>query len=505
MPEHSVATAERPPPSRARARPSFAADFAGTTAIQGVTALLNVGSLAIISRRLGEIDLGYYTLERRSSALIVPLVLLGVSVATPRYIALALGRGSGDERSYAVTGGLIVAFMAAATGALMAVWPRPVAGLVFGDPDAVGLARALAGLVVASALYQIVYAAFRGYLRMRRANGLELVTVGLAPVALAMAGPTDFLAFMWALNGVIFAATVAAVVPWRRATRPLGSAVGASRRRGRELLRYGIPRTPGDFAVIAPFALAPLAVVHSAGPLEAGYTSVTLSTLNLVSIVAGPLGVLVLPHVALEVGASATRTETWGRLAQATLDVSIGVAALLVLASPLVAAIWFADVPRTVVEAQRVVALGVPGYVFYMVFRSYLDAVDARPLSTLATMSGLLCFGAALPLLLLSSASATIAASAAVAVSVTAMGAVTWWLTRGRLSGYDHAGTALPPLLAALVIAAAGIALDDAGAGPIALAVLLAAAAYAGLLLALRRPWLVALLAPIGLRWRGGG
>jgi O-antigen/teichoic acid export membrane protein len=187
---------------------SFFVDVRNTTATQVLVAILNVASLAIVSRRFGDVGLGLYALERRGAALIQPLVLLGVTVATPRFVAISIGRRSGADGSYAVTGLLVVGGMAAAAAALIVAWPAPVAAAVFGDPRSVGLARALGGLVLAVAAYQVVYAVFRGYLCMGRANLLELATVGLIPVCLAAVGPTDFLAFMWTLDGALLAVTL---------------------------------------------------------------------------------------------------------------------------------------------------------------------------------------------------------------------------------------------------------------------------------------------------------
>jgi O-antigen/teichoic acid export membrane protein len=486
----------RPPPGPPPpARRSFLDDVLSTTAVQALTAGLNAASLALISRRLGEENLGLYTLERRGCALIQPFVLLGLTVATPRYIALALGRGTGAAASYGVTGLLLVGGTATAVAAAMVVFAEDVAALFFGDRQAVDLAYALAGFVLAAAIYQVVYSIFRGHLRMRRANALELVAVGLAPAVLAAVGPDDVVTFMWVLTGTVLAATALSLVPRRRPRLRRRAAVSGAR--ARELLRFGLLRTPGDFAVIAPFALAPVAVVHFGDAAQAGQTSVVLSTLNLVSIGAAPLGVLVLPHVALNVGRDGDPGTMWTRLAEATLDISIGLGALLFLASELVVAVWLPDIPAEAVAAQRVVALGVPGYVFYMIFRSYLDAIDVRPLSSIATVTGLVVLAVTLPLFLLAPlAAAPVAAAAAVSAAVAAMGAVTWWLVRTRLSETPSARGFAPQLAGAIAIVGAGIALRDAGVAAIAAATAVAALAYTVLLLACDRAWLAPIAGP---------
>jgi O-antigen/teichoic acid export membrane protein len=464
---------------------------------------LNVASLAIISRRLGDLNLGRYTLERRACGLIQPVVLLGVTVATPRYIAFAVGRGLDTHRSYAVTGGALVAGMAALVAGLIATWPGAVAAAAFGDSRSVNLALALAGLVVAVSLYQIVYSVFRGYLQVGRANVLELTAIGIIPAGLAAFGPTDFVAFMWSLTAATVVATAVALLSWGARRRPSAAGSSAPTWSGaRGLLRYGLPRTPGDFAVIAPFALAPLAVVHFADATQAGHASVVLSTLNLVSVVAGPLGVLILPYVAREVGRWDGKTSrVWSRLAEGTVDVALGLAALVFLGSRFVVAIWLPALPPHVVAAEQVVAIGIPGYVFYMVFRSYLDAIDVRPLSSVATMTGLLALAVSLPLLLLSPLSSpVVAASSAVAISTSAMGAVTWWLVRRRLPEALELSALLPPALASLGIIAAGVALRGAGSAALVLAIAAAAAAYFGVLISLRRAWALELLATLRTR-----
>src|SRR6478672_9817572 len=148
----------------ARQGSSFATDLLGTSIAQGVTALLNIAALAVISRRMGEFQLGYYTLERRSMSLIQPAAVLGMYVATARYVALAVGRRSGYETRYALTAGAIVVAASSIVAAVLLEFRPEFASLFFGDPHQTALVSALAGFVVAMALYGLVYAVYRGAL-----------------------------------------------------------------------------------------------------------------------------------------------------------------------------------------------------------------------------------------------------------------------------------------------------------------------------------------------------
>ncbi len=473
---------------------SAAGDVVATSATQVLTLILSTASLAIISRRLGEADLGLYTLERRAMALLQPLVLLGLTVATPRYIALSLERDDRRHGGFAVAGGVLVCALAAALGALVIAVPEPAARLFFADPDGASLARALGGFVFATAAYQAVYAVFRGYLKMARANLLELAVVGALPATLAAVGPTDVVDLMWLLNAGILLATVAAVATTAHlAVAGLPRTAGSLADRGRLLLRYGIARTPGDAAVVALFSLAPIAVVHWAGPTEAGYTSIVQSGLALVTAVAVPVSVILLPRAARAAAAGTESDVAWRRLAQATIDLGLVLAGVVFLASPALVAVLVPTPPPSLILAQRVAALGVVGYVIHLVLRSYLDAVDYRPLSSISTIAAFAFFALALPIALeIGGPPAVVLSAGALAVSLTLMGALTMRLVAGRLPGLRPLASCAPAAtcLAAMVAvgALAGHQAPLMAAGQ-ALAGLVASFI---ILLAARRPWLLA-------------
>jgi O-antigen/teichoic acid export membrane protein len=457
--------------------------------------LLNAASLAVISRRFGTVDLGLYTLERRSMAFLQPLILLGLGVATPRFIARSLGRGSGNDVAYAWVGSVLVAAFAAGLSVVLFLFPGPTAAVVFGDSHQTGLARALAGFAFVTALFQIVYSVFRGYLRMTRANLLELLVVGALPLSLALVGPTDLVAFMWALNGGILAVTVASLPLGRLTATAAALTARTLPAMGRELLRFGLSRTPGDIAIVALFSIPPVAVVHFATAAEAGYTSVVISALNLVSVLAVPLGVLLLPRVAIAAGtARGIPRDKYLLLAQATLDLSLAFAAILLLMSPVLLRLLLPDVQPSVVTALQVGSLGLPGYVFYLVFRSYLDAVDTRPLSSYATLSGLACLLVTLAIALeWDLLPSPVAASAALSLSLMVTGGMTVRMVDKRLGSFATIRSVAPVSACCLVIAGAGVALRGAPSAALVGAGVAAAFGLGLLFHATGRPWLLEL------------
>jgi hypothetical protein len=160
-----------------------------------------------------------------------------------------------------------------------------------------------------------------------------------------------------------------------------------------------------------------------------------------------------------------------------------------------VIAFWLPSLPAQAITGEEIVALGLPGYVFYLIFRSYLDAVDVRPLSSVATVLGLCALLALLAALLsVDRLEPTIAASAALAVALSVTGAVTLLLVNRRLGGLlrprNH--VAAPAACAGMVVA--GLAVREGSLALVAATSVLLAAAYAAVLVISRPDWLMTLM-----------
>jgi O-antigen/teichoic acid export membrane protein len=483
---------------------SFLADFATTSVAQIVSVGLNALSLAVISRRLGGVDLGLYTLERRGMGLLQPIVLLGLSVATPRFIALSLKDHRDQGRQYSVSGTRTVAVLALLLAAVMTLFPGVVGSIFFGSAEATELARALAIFVLATALFQITYSVSRGHLHLGRANLAEVLVVGAFPLVLAAFGPKDVVAFMWLLNlGILGVAAVLALSEHDLRSGLLTLPERSLRQTRSQLLAYGAARTPGDIAVVALFALAPIAVVHAGSTTDAGYTSIVVSALSFVSVAAVPVGLTLLPRVAVDLSReSGIPHEKYVRLGEATVDVAIGLAALLFLTAPLVSEFWIPDAPAQVITGMELAALGIPGYVFYLIFRAYLDAVDRRPLSSAATIAGLVALLVLLAVLLASHVFApTVAAAIALMVALNLAGVVTYVLVRRRIPGFIEFGFLIPPALALGATIGAGILVREMPLEVIAIVTAGAAIAWGTVAVFWRRMWVAELRIRLGGRF----
>ena len=181
---------------------------------------------------------------------------------------------------------------------------------------------------------------------------------------------------------------------------PLWSAVRESRGSPlpavRELLGYGLPRVPGEFALAALFALPTTLAAHFGGIEEAGFVGLGVSLLSVVGSMFAPLGQIVLPSISTMAAHGRTaplRSGVW-RLWLASVTVAAGmVVVLAILTRPLIA-VFVGPAFLPAVPVTRLLLLaGIP-YVTYVVLRNVLDALDTRPLNARNLVAAVVLFAA---------------------------------------------------------------------------------------------------------------
>ena len=228
--------------------------------ISGVTSIVvSCAALLVVSLvgRLGNPEaVAEYLLVRRVSAWILSGVLLGISMALPRYVAHAVNR-PGLQKSYFWAA---LGLGMAATSAVALVIDLNSSGfarLLFGDRDFKALIVPLSLLLLANGLHATVFGFYRGRLQMERANALQFFNFAVFPlVTVAVLWMQGSVASMFLLLSLLilgFTALMAIPIFQERAEAQV-----SWRKISSELLRYGTARIPGDLALGALFTVAPV-------------------------------------------------------------------------------------------------------------------------------------------------------------------------------------------------------------------------------------------------------
>ena len=355
--------------SRVRTRRDYATTF--------ITEILFVVSyllcFRIVADHLGSFGFGEYALARRTLAVLTPLGALGLDLAVARFVAHSLGRGDTGRGYVPAAIGLQLAAMVIVSLPLLA-FSEFFATLFFGGKQFRDLVLPLPLLIIGGGLQGIAYGYFRGRLQIQRANLLAFwIHVATPLVAVLL------------ITGSVFAILVATGVAWiaisllALATAQLH--LVKPRERAMELVKFSVPRIPGDLMQLLLFALPAILVAHVADIAVAGSVALGVAALGMIGAGSGAVGMVLLP-VASRMIAAESRHELrtliisvgriWG------LALLLGTLSIELLAQPIVSAYLGAGLVSGAVMPLRIVMLGALPWGAYISLKSVIDAQHVR-------------------------------------------------------------------------------------------------------------------------------
>ena len=359
--------------------------LAWTILTEFLVMLSGVLVLKFAASLLGPLGFGEYALGRRVVGLLYLPLIMGLGIAAPRYIAIARAAVLKEyaESSFAfatLTAGLLPAL---AMALAMNVAPSIFSKVIFGSSSQTHLIAPASLALVGITLHSLVYAIHRGRSEMRFANTLQMIDLGLVPLlAFALgkrtaAGVLGTTGLAWV---VVAGVALIHVVYVERDKWHGGVSV---RQHLRVLLRFGLPRVPGELALVGIFALPALIAVRTQGVVVAGQFSAAMSLLTIASGAFAPVGLVILPRASAQAASgdiAGVRRLVIRILVGGTFLSVAGVILGEVLIPPFIR--WYfgpAFVPG--IPVFRTCLLGAIPYVVYVLMRNILDALDVRPIN----------------------------------------------------------------------------------------------------------------------------
>jgi O-antigen/teichoic acid export membrane protein len=381
----------------------FLHDVALTLGVEVAAVTSSLLLTSLISRWLGARALSEYLLLRRVLSWVVSGTMLGLATGLPRFVAHAAGQreannGHGQEESEYFLAASVCMIPNAIFLALLMVYCRGAfAQLMFGNHQETGLVMALALLLVGFAIHRVVYGYYRGLLEMERANLLELCNATLLPLAviLALFRTQPIGAMMFAVGGLMTVIGAMFAIPivghLRKLSQPRN--IGA---RCKELMKFGIPRVPGDFGAAALTALGPMLAAHYMKIAKVSPLLLGLNMLMVTGYAAGPLGVVLLSKVSMMLGRN-KHNELHARLrllVVAVMEVSVLTCIQLAIFADVIVRVWVGPAFANEMGVIRMVLMAIPPYLFFVALRSTIDAATVKPANTTNVLVSLsVCLG----------------------------------------------------------------------------------------------------------------
>ncbi|MEO8577386.1 MAG: lipopolysaccharide biosynthesis protein [Gemmatimonadales bacterium] len=342
--------------------------------------------LKLAASLLGPAGFGEYALSRRAISLLYLPLVMGLGIAAPRYIAIAR---SGALEGYSESGFAAATLSAGLLPALAAVLllnvqPEAAAILFFGTDSLARLVPPATVALAGIALHSMVYAIYRGRSEMGFANTMQLVNLGLIPPIAFVVVPHDAPSVLSATGMGWIAISAIALVHVLYRERAEWRGFATMRDHLRLLLRFGLPRVPGEFAMVGLFAIPSLIAVRAHGVVDAGQFSAAMSVLTMASGAFAPVGLVILPRASAQAA-----NGDYAGLRRLVLKI-LGGGILLAFAGVAIGELlipWFIEWyfgPAFVraIPVFRACLFGAIPYAVYILMRSVLDALDVKAVNS---------------------------------------------------------------------------------------------------------------------------
>lgn len=346
-------------------------DTLATFATEGLS-MLGMVLVFRLAKASSDHDFDRYVIVRRTVAFAFPVVLMGTMVGLTRFIAM--GREEALRRRYllgALSWVLPLGLIACVCCFLAPGW---ISWTCFGTREEIPLSLPMGVMTFGIALHGVAYGFLRGSGRVMLANTIQLLDLAVWP-CLTFVVFDDLRHVLWGTGLAWCLTSLASIAP-----ALLSGGIGSSKRERAEILRYGLPRVPGDIALGALLTVPVFIVVRTFPGLAADH-AFGCTLLNLAAAVFSPVALLLLPAASAQLSSGDLRGLEQ-RVGQMTRIVAAASIALVVgfelLAAPFLR-IYLGEASDDLILTCRLVFLAGLPFAFFNGMRSVLDAYYQTP------------------------------------------------------------------------------------------------------------------------------
>ncbi|MEO8068483.1 MAG: glycosyltransferase [Flavobacteriales bacterium] len=326
-----------------------------------------------LAKDRGDTDFERYVIVRRTVAFAFPVILLGTMVGLTRFIAMT--KDAGVQRRYLIGALTWVLPLGTLLCLACAIMPGPLSWICFGSYAEGPLMVPLALMTFGIALHGVAYGFLRGRGHILHANAIQFFALAIVP-CMAFVFVHDLANVLWWTGGCWWLVAAASCAPALLETVGMGA-----RRERAEIMRYGLPRVPGDIALGALLTLPVYVVVRTFGRELGAEYAFACTLLNLAAAAFSPVALLLLPAISarLSSGQFGNLGNSLKRMTLIVIVASIGLVAVFELLATPVLKIYLGPGGEDLVATSRLVFAAALPFAFFNGTRSILDAYYQTP------------------------------------------------------------------------------------------------------------------------------
>lgn len=334
---------------------------------------------------LGKEAFSEYALVKRIVSFLQPVIILGFGVGIPRFIALSSNKRKIDENpeNYFLSAALILIIISAVLLPVSLFFKDEISFLLFGNKAFSYMIFPVWLMLVGIILHTLVFSYFRGYLIFKVANFVQLINLGLIPLAVFLFAKNIQEVFyingiFWIVISLFFLSAI--LLKLNTKNLNLNGIISS----GKKILYYGIQRVPGDFGIAALFSFPPIIVAHTSGIKEAGYVAFGISMIRMFGAFFAPIGLILLPKASqlVSTGNKEILKYYTKKILLLTVIITLCIIAIVEIFTEELITLYLGKSFSDLVMIVRILAIGSLFYSIYVSLRSIIDAYYFKAINT---------------------------------------------------------------------------------------------------------------------------
>ncbi|MEI6817759.1 MAG: oligosaccharide flippase family protein [Bacteroidota bacterium] len=245
----------------------------------------------LAAAKFGQEGFSEYSLCRRTVSFIQPIMMLGLGVGLVRYIAINYSRPAESDK-YFIGGSFVLFVFSTFIILVLLLFRHNFAFLFFGNERYYYFMMPICMMLFGLMLHSISYSYLRGKLKITFANILQVINMCIVPLAVFYW--SDSLIHLLYFNGLLWVSVsfLSFIYIFRFVKFDKHHHYKPELK---EMMRYSIPRVPGDIGYAAYFIFPAIITTHVVGIKEAGFVAFGITILNMVTGFFSPISLILLP------------------------------------------------------------------------------------------------------------------------------------------------------------------------------------------------------------------
>jgi len=371
---------------KSKLRSSFGKDAVWTLLGQLVIMLCMLVINKIISNEFSVAEFGRYNIIRRSSAVLTFVILGGMGIALPRYLAIALTKKRIKDIKLTIFSSLVYIALVCAFTLLVYIVCKPyICDVVIGG-DSWNEYMVIFCYSFISSLVSYLVAYYRGLDRFKDFNIVQIVfqVSLLIPFIFTKKNIVDI--FLWWTLFQLFLLILffgKELFGFRKIlyiSIPLKKYIVKIK----ELSTYSIPRLLGDFLLFAMSAFPLIYIGERLSMDDTSFFSVSITLFTLTTPIFSFLGVILLPYIARLVADSKTgdAKKIINKLLKYYIVLAVAINVIMFIFMKWMILIFFSADYYEALLPSRIISFALTPAAIYYLYRNPIDAVSVRPYNT---------------------------------------------------------------------------------------------------------------------------